>query len=138
MDFGSAFTYAFQDSDWLKKVGLAALIFLIPIIGPITVMGWGLEITRRVINNQTDLLPDWSDFGGYLSKGFQGFVVSLAFSLPSLLISICQSGVSGAIQNSNSSQMASAAGISFGLPLISALVDSGWQLKQASISDVDC
>ncbi len=111
MDFGSAFTYAFQDTDWLKKVGLAALIFLIPIIGPITVMGWGLEITRRVINNQTDLLPEWNDFGGYLSKGFRGFVVTLALSIPSLLISMCQSGISVAIQNSNSNQMASAAGI---------------------------
>ena len=93
MNFGNAFTFAFQDSEWLKKVGIAAAIFLIPVIGPIIAMGWGLEITRRVINNQTDLLPDWSDFGGYVSKGFQAFVVTLVFSLPYLLISVCQQGI---------------------------------------------
>ena len=115
MDFAGAFTYAFQDANWLKKVGLAGLIFLIPIAGPIIVMGWGLEITRRVINNQQEILPDWSDFGGFLSKGFQGFVVSLAFSLPALLINICQQGltfgVNAAANNGNSGQLAGAAGI---------------------------
>jgi len=35
MDFGRAFTFAFQDPDWLKKVGLAAVIFLIPIMTPL-------------------------------------------------------------------------------------------------------
>ena len=114
MNFGNAFTFAFQDSEWLKKVGIAAAIFLIPVIGPIIAMGWGLEITRRVINNQTDLLPDWSDFGGYVSKGFQAFVVTLVFSLPSLLISVCQQGIgvgiNAAANNGNGSQIAAVAG----------------------------
>jgi hypothetical protein len=89
MDFGRAFTFAFQDPDWLKKVGIAALVFLIPVIGPIVLMGWGLEITRRVINNESEALPDWSDFSAYIPKGFQAFVVSLAFMLPAILFVIC-------------------------------------------------
>ena len=114
MDFAGAFTFAFQDTNWIKKVGLAALIFLIPVVGQIIVIGWGLEITRRVINNETELLPDWNDFGGYLSKGFQGFVVTLAFSLPALLINICQQGltygINAAANNSNSGNIAAVAG----------------------------
>jgi hypothetical protein len=89
MDFGSAFTFVFQDTDWLKKVGIAAAVFLIPLVGPIVLLGWGLEITRRVINNEPQPLPDWSDFSGYLQKGLRGFVVSLAYLMPVILIAIC-------------------------------------------------
>ncbi|MEI6289784.1 MAG: DUF4013 domain-containing protein [Chloroflexota bacterium] len=89
MDFGKAFSFPFQDSDWLKKVGIAGLVFLIPVVGQIIVMGWALEITRRVINDSPDPLPDWSDFGGYLSKGFMSFVVSFAYMIPVLLLSGC-------------------------------------------------
>jgi len=89
MEFGRAFTYAFEDTDWLKKVGIAALVFLIPIVGGIIVMGWALEITRRVINDDPQPLPDWSDFGGYLGKGFKAFVVSLVYALPVLLVVGC-------------------------------------------------
>ncbi len=109
MEFGRAFTFAFQDPDWLKKVGIAALVSLIPVIGGITLMGWGLEITRRVINNDPDPLPGWDNFSSFISKGFQAFVVSLAYALPIILVVMCQYGVSFALifasSNSDSSTM---------------------------------
>ncbi len=40
MEFGKAFTYVFEDKDWLKKIGIAALVSLIPLIGQLIVMGW--------------------------------------------------------------------------------------------------
>jgi hypothetical protein len=107
MEFGRAFSFAFQDQDWLKKVGITALVFLIPLIGPITVMGWGLEITRRIINNDPEPLPGWDNkFGEFVSKGFQAFVVGLAYALPIILIAICGQvitvGSAGALNESNS------------------------------------
>lgn len=112
MDFGRAFTFAFEDPDWLKKIGIAALVFLIPVVGTIVVLGWGLEITRRVINNEPQPLPDWSNFGEFLSKGFKAFVVSFAYLLPILLIAFCgQLGIgfaiAGAGNSSNSDATAS-------------------------------
>ncbi len=89
MNFGLAFSYVFEDTDWLKKVGIAALVMLIPIIGPIILAGWGLEITRRVIMDDPQPLPGWEDFGGYVSKGFQAFVVNLAYMLPFILLIVC-------------------------------------------------
>lgn len=89
MNFGRAFSYVTEDPDWLKKVGIAALVMIIPIIGQIVVIGWALEMTRRVINGEPETLPDWSNFGDYLSKGFQGFVVMFVYLLPVLLISGC-------------------------------------------------
>jgi hypothetical protein len=89
MEFGRAFSFITQDAKWLQKVGIAALVMLIPIVGGIVVFGWALEITRRVINNDPEPLPDWNDFGSLLSKGFQAFVVNFVYSLPIILISAC-------------------------------------------------
>jgi hypothetical protein len=109
MDFGRAFSYAFEDADWMKKIGIAALVLLIPLVGPIIVIGWGLEITRRVINLDPSPLPGWDDFGSYVSKGFQGFVVSLAYALPVLLVVGCGQvaifGSTAALGNGDNSGM---------------------------------
>lgn len=87
MDFGRPFTFAFEDPDWLKKIALAALVSLIPIVGQIFLFGWGLEITRRVIRNDISLLPDL-DFGQNLGTGFKAMVVALVYSLPMILFYI--------------------------------------------------
>lgn len=89
MEFGKAFTFAFEDKDWLKKIGIAGLVMLIPILGQIIVGGWALEITRRVIQREPEALPDWGAFGEYLMKGLKMFVISLVYALPLILLSIC-------------------------------------------------
>ena len=94
MNFGRAFSYVTEDPEWLQKVGIAALVMIIPILGPMVVIGWALELTRRVIHNEPDKLPDWSNFGDYLSKGFQGFVIGFVYALPIILVSFCSQGVS--------------------------------------------
>jgi len=86
MDFGQAFSFVFQDKKWLEKVAIAAGVCLIPYVGQITVLGWGLEITRRVIAGEEEVLPDWSNFSAHLTRGFQMFLVNLVYSLPILLI----------------------------------------------------
>ncbi|MGC1379226.1 MAG: DUF4013 domain-containing protein [Anaerolineales bacterium] len=109
MNFGRAFSYVTEDPEWLQKVGIAALIMLIPILGQIIVIGWALELTRRVINNEPDKLPDWSNFGDHLSKGFQGFVIAFVYALPAILVSACSQGVSflpAMMNNSGSSSTA--------------------------------
>ena len=93
MEFGKAFSFAFEDKDWIKKLGIGALLMIIPFIGWLVVAGWGIEITKRVIQRDPQPLPDWSDFGGYLVKGLQVFVIGLVYSLPIILVNICQQGV---------------------------------------------
>jgi hypothetical protein len=93
MEFGKAFSFAFEDKDWIKKLGIGALLMIIPFIGWLVVAGWGIEITKRVIQHDPQPLPDWSDFGGYLMKGLQVFVIGLVYSLPIILVNICQQGV---------------------------------------------
>lgn len=81
MDLGRAFAFVFDDPDWLRKVGLNALIALIPIIGPLYLLGWGLEVAKRVAARGLEPLPD-IDFGTYLVHGFRAFVVSLVYTAP--------------------------------------------------------
>jgi len=94
MNFGRAFTFVFEDPDWMKKVGIAALVSLIPVVGTIAVLGWTLEITRRVIKGEGETLPEWSDFGGFIGKGFQALVVGLGYAAPLILIFICGMSIS--------------------------------------------
>lgn len=90
MDFARAFSYIFEDSEWLKKVGIAALVLLIPLVGPIAVLGWSLAVTKRLTEGQTtNLLPGWENFSDHLMLGLKAFVVGFAYSLPVVLISSC-------------------------------------------------
>jgi hypothetical protein len=93
MDFGQAFTFVFDDEDWIKKIGIGGLLSLIPIIGWFLVLGWGVEITKRVINKDAEVLPDWDDFGGYLTRGFLAFVVAFVYTLPITILSGCGGGL---------------------------------------------
>lgn len=89
MEFGKAFTYVFEDQEWIKKIVIAGLLLLIPFIGGFFLAGWMLETVRRVIDRDPQPLADWSDFGGLLGKGFKAFVVGFVYALPLILISSC-------------------------------------------------
>jgi len=122
MNLGKAFTFAFEDKDWIKKIGIAGLVMLIPLIGQITVLGWALEVTRRVIRREPETLPDWGAFGDYLVKGLKMFVIGLVYALPIILVSICFSLPSVFMQNGGDDTMAAAlSAISFCMSCIFAL-----------------
>ena len=104
MEFGKAFTFPFEDQEWLMKLGIAALVMLIPILGQFIVMGWALEVTRRVIQRDPQPLPDWSDFVGHLVRGLQVAVIGFVYALPIILLSSCPQILLVAVQE----------GVSFG------------------------
>lgn len=87
MDFGKVFSYEFEDADWIKKLILPGLIMLIPIVGQIYVLGWMVEIIKRVRTNHPEPLPD-VDFGEYLGVGFKALVVQIVYSLLPFVFSI--------------------------------------------------
>lgn len=101
MDIGKAFTFPTEDPDWLRKVGIAALVMLIPLVGSFALAGWSLEVTRRVIRREAQPLPDWTDFGGYLVRGLQVAVIGFAYALPILLVVACSQGVFFALADSD-------------------------------------
>lgn len=86
MDFGQAITYPFDDDEWLKKLGLAVLIQLIPLVGSFVLQGWSLEISRRVKRRDPLPLPNWQTFGDFLMEGFLIFVAQLIYQLPTVIV----------------------------------------------------
>jgi len=86
MDFGLSFSYIFEDADWFKKIAIAALVSLIPIVGPFVVAGWGLQVTKNVIDGKLrNALPDL-DFGADLGRGFMSFLIGFIYSLPGMIV----------------------------------------------------
>jgi len=98
MDFGLAFSYVFEDEDWLKKLALASVLCL-TVIGIIPVLGWGLEVIRRVIKEDPEPLPDWSEFGKYIVKGLLVLLVGFVYSLPIIIIGSCNAGAGTLLGN---------------------------------------
>ncbi len=87
MDFGKSFTFVFEDPEWLKKIVIAALISIIPLIGQIYLVGYGLEVGRRVIRHDPHPLPDVS-FVESLLLGLKSFVIGLIYSIPAIVLSL--------------------------------------------------
>lgn len=94
MNFGKAFTFVFDDQDWVKKLLINALIGLIPIVGQFYLLGWGLEVARRVAMRSMTPLPD-VDFGTFLGHGFKAAVIGIVYAIPIWIVVIPMVAVTG-------------------------------------------
>ncbi|MGI6741366.1 MAG: DUF4013 domain-containing protein [Brevefilum sp.] len=93
MNFGLAFSYVFKDNDWFKKLAIAALFSLIPVVGQFVLVGWGLRIAKNVIDGNKEYpLPNVS-FGEDLSRGFMAMLISAIYILPIAILLSLASGI---------------------------------------------
>ncbi|OQA38382.1 MAG: hypothetical protein BWY52_03278 [Chloroflexi bacterium ADurb.Bin325] len=97
MDFGKAFTYVFEDPDWLRKLGIGTLLMLVGIlfswliiglIPLIIVTGYTLVVMRNVSNGDARPLPEWEDWGGLFVLGLKLFVALFIWLLPAFIIMV--------------------------------------------------
>jgi hypothetical protein len=99
MDIGKAFTFVFDDKDWIVKILIAAgitlagivLFWLIipPFLAALLLGGYGVEITRRVIRGDSEVLPAWEDWGAFFTDGLKVFVIGIVYALPIIAVSMC-------------------------------------------------
>ncbi len=91
MDFGKAFTYMFQDPNWLAKLGIGTLlvlvgIFLAPLligfVPLIIVGGYSLVALDNVRLGHEHPLPEWQDWGKFFMLGLKAFVALFIWALP--------------------------------------------------------
>ena len=86
MDFGRAFTFITEDPDWVGKIAIGALIFLIslPLLGiPILVLlGYQVAIMRNVIQGEKYPLPLWDEWGRLFRDGLHLAIGLFVYSLP--------------------------------------------------------
>ncbi len=86
MNYSRAFSYVFEDKNWLSKILIAGLISLIPVVGQIYLCGWMIEIVRRVKAGRIDILPT-THFSYFLTLGLKMIVVTLIYSIPVIIVS---------------------------------------------------
>jgi len=87
MDIGKSFSFPFEDKEWISKLGLGAVIAMVPILN-FAWSGYMVEIIRNVMNNVQEPLPNWDDIGKKFSNGLILTLAGLVYSLPMLIV-IC-------------------------------------------------
>ncbi len=112
MDIGKSFTYITEDTDWLKKTLIGALLLLVAIGSP-AVIGWMLEIVRRVSNGDPNPLPDWDRLGEFFVAGLKLIVIGFVWLLPVIIITTIFSG-GAALAGSGMQEDAAAVMLSLG------------------------
>jgi hypothetical protein len=101
MDIGKSFGYVFEDEQWITKILIAAAILFGGILLGVLVIpaflaafllsGYGVEITRRVINRNPQVLPDWDNWGDLMVDGLKVWVIGVVYALPAIVVSACLS-----------------------------------------------
>jgi len=133
MDFSAPFGFPFKDQNWFSKLLIAGLITLIPIIGMLYLIGWGLEITRQIIRNEPIVIPE-TDFGKFLTRGLKAFVISFVYSIPAFIFQIPNSIASVMAQSGTDSESSSAIlGGMMALTVCSGLLNLVYSLALAYI-----
>ncbi len=85
MNIGKAFTYAFEDKEWTRKLGILLVVLLVPILN-FAGVGYSIDIMRRIVKGQAELLPDWDDLGKKFLDGLLLGLASIIYALPILLL----------------------------------------------------
>jgi hypothetical protein len=102
MDIGKAFTFPFDDEDWVKKLVIGAVLLIIPIANFIT-FGYMIRTLRNVAEGQAKPLPEWDQWGDDFMKGLLVVVAAFIYSLPIVLVNVI-TAILGAVAGSADSQ----------------------------------
>ena len=106
MDAEKSFTFPFEDKEWLSKLGLGALISMVPILN-FAWSGYLVDIIRNVMHNNAKPLPAWDDLGKKLNEGLILFGAMLIYASPILIAFCLPLGItasSGLLSGNNSMQ----------------------------------
>ncbi|MBX3182233.1 MAG: DUF4013 domain-containing protein [Polyangiaceae bacterium] len=99
-----AVRFALEDREnRVMNIAFGLLLQFIPVVGPITLMGWHAEILQRLVRQHPRPIPkfDFNDFVHYLQRGLVPFGVQFVFMLPVMflwyIVTIILTMVSGAL-----------------------------------------
>ena len=95
MDIMRALTYAFDDRDWVTKLGITLIItaisaLLTPVfvglLGWAALLGYAVELVRNVRRGSSTPLPAWDNFNRYIATGTNVLIAVIVYSLPNMLL----------------------------------------------------
>lgn len=85
IDLDRAFRIPFKDPAWTSRIGLGAVIQMVPILN-FAGLGYQLEVMRRARDGDDATLPAWDNLSALFSRGARMFVVDLIYALPIILV----------------------------------------------------
>jgi len=85
MNIGKSFSFPFEDKEWISKLGLGAVITLVPILN-FAWTGYLVQLIRNVMDGQQEPLPTWDDIGKKLTEGLILALASLVYALPMIIV----------------------------------------------------
>lgn len=85
MNAEKAFSFPFEDKDWLSKLGLGAVISMVPILN-FAWTGYMVGILRNVMNRAADPLPTWDNLEKKFTDGLLLFGAGIVYALPMLVL----------------------------------------------------
>jgi hypothetical protein len=84
-NFTLLLSYPFKDPAWKKKLLVALVVFMVPVLS-ICLLGYVSRIMQRMAGEGGEpYLPEWDDWGQLFIDGLRIFAVSLASMIPILL-----------------------------------------------------
>jgi Protein of unknown function (DUF4013) len=95
MDIARAFTYVFDDRDWVNKIGITAIItalsflltpLIVGLLGWAALFGYLVELVRNVRLGNPQPLPRWDNFNRYVSNGFNVVTAFVVYNLPNIAL----------------------------------------------------
>ncbi len=91
MDVGKAFTYAFEDENWVLKVLIGGVLLFLSFLlfPPLFVGGYMIETLRNVALGTTEKLPEWDDWGAKFTRGILSLLIDIVYQLPAILLGLC-------------------------------------------------
>lgn len=107
MDIQKSFTFQLEDEKWTNKVLVGAVISAVPILG-MAASGYGLDVIKNVIEDESRPLPTWDDIGTMFVRGLVYTIGVLIYFLPLLILAclfaVVGGGVGAVIGDSQSAQ----------------------------------
>jgi len=94
IDIGRALQHPFQDQNWLSKLGIGALVNIVPILN-FAGTGYIIEHENNVKKGPDVPMPTWDKLGDLFMQGLKLIVVFFIYSLPIIALS-CVLGFAGA------------------------------------------
>lgn len=99
MDIGRAFSYIFEDQEWLPKLLITAVVafvgvitmplLLLGLVAYAALLGFLVELIRNLRDNRPTPIPRWDNFSEKISKGASVMVAGILYGLPNLIPICC-------------------------------------------------
>lgn len=92
MDITRAFTFVFEDDDWVGKVVMImvwAFISIIPLVGLVgwaALAGYVVQMLRNMRRGDENPLPTWDNLGAKITDGANVLIAAFVYNLGNMLV----------------------------------------------------